>query len=129
MTSDEARDLFSAAYDDLLEDDDRATFFATLAEDEALSEEYDAFIALLDGASGLSEDLEVDLLAGVQTKLRKRSGGRFYRDRFSTTTGPGATLPLALAVLMILMLAIAWAGLHFVQVEESVAESAGAARE
>lgn len=131
MTSDEAKELFSAAYDDLLDEDDRALFFAALADDEALSDEYDEFTALLRNASGLTdetEDLEIDLLSGVQSKLRDRSGGRFYRDRFSRTTGPGSTLPLALAVLMILMLAVAWAGLHFVQVESDT-EAAGAARE
>lgn len=30
----------------------------------------------------------VDVLAGVQRRLHERSGGKFYRDRWSTSRGP-----------------------------------------
>ena len=46
-----------------------------------------------------------DLLAGVQEKIRERSGGRFYRDRFAMKSGPGGMTPLTIALVMIGVLA------------------------
>lgn len=47
----------------------------------------------------------VDLLAGVQARLHKRSKGRFYRDRFSRRAGVFPMELAAGAVLAVLVLA------------------------
>lgn len=137
MTGDEARERFSEAYDDELSAEERATFEAALSADDSLRAEYDEFRALLSGtlpslADDLHDDLEArraflsattgandepapDLLPGVQKKLRERSRGRYYRDRFAER-GKYAT-PLLLAIVMALVLGMAWFGLSYVQLE------------
>jgi hypothetical protein len=87
MTPEEARASFDAALDDELDAEQRAAFDAALADDPALQREFDALRTLLRGADALARVSQVDLLAGVQSKLRARSGGRFYRDRFAEQRG------------------------------------------
>ncbi len=141
MTSDEARERFSEAYDDELSEEERAVFDATLDADPVLRAEYDEFRALLEGTHALAgrDDLDLhddvalrraflegfpesggdlpspDLLPGVQKKIRERSRGRYYRDRFAER-GKYAT-PLLLAIVMALVLGMAWFGLSYVQLE------------
>lgn len=43
-----------------------------------------------------------NILAGVQDKLHQRSGGRFYRDRFSRMAGVGLVTWLAVAAVVII---------------------------
>lgn len=116
MSPDEARDLFSEAYEGELDDERRAAFHALLDADDELREEFDSFCLFIGRTSelGLGEEGQVDLLAGVQEKIRERSGGRFYRDRFAMKSGPGLMTPLTIALVMIGVLAIAWIGLSFV---------------
>jgi anti-sigma factor RsiW len=139
VTGDEARERFSEAYDDELSAEERAAFEAALAADASLRAEYEEFRALLSGAlpalaadePELHDDVEArraflagtadgdvpvpDLLPGVQKKLRERSRGRYYRDRFAER-GRYAT-PLLLAIVMALVLGMAWFGLSYVQLE------------
>jgi hypothetical protein len=61
---------------------------------------------LLKNALGKDEPSKVDVLAGVQRKLRERSGGKFYADRWSTSRQPPVVTYL---VTSLFMLAIAFA--------------------
>jgi anti-sigma factor RsiW len=110
MTSQEARELFSAAYDAELDAAQQAEFDRALAQDHALATEYDEFRQLL-AAAGEDSDAPIatpDLLPGVQHRLRVRSRGRFYRDRFSERAGLGARSPLILAMVMLALGALIW---------------------
>ncbi|MET0344148.1 MAG: hypothetical protein ABW252_24245 [Polyangiales bacterium] len=83
-----ARDCFDAALDDELSADARATFEAALAADPALRAEFARHREVVEATRALGRALPpVDLLAGVQDKLRARSGGKFYRDRFAAARG------------------------------------------
>jgi anti-sigma factor RsiW len=82
MTSAEARAAFDAALDGELDPEAQGAFDQALAGDAGLREEFERHRSLF-GKRWSREDVEVDLLAGVQHKLRARSGGRFYRDRFA----------------------------------------------
>lgn len=130
MTPDEARDLFTDAFDDALSAEARAEFDEVLRADADVKQEWVEFCALLretaelggpdDGDGGWSGSgagsMEVDLLTGVQDRLRARSGGRFYRDRYSAEAGRGGgTWPLVLALITLCVLGVAYAGLHFAQ--------------
>ncbi len=61
-------------------------------------------------ALGGKEDAGVDVLRGVQDRLRERSGGKFYRDGWSTTRhAPFATYfitALLMAATIVLIYAI-----------------------
>jgi anti-sigma factor RsiW len=113
MTSEEARSHFGAAYDGALEADDHEAFERALAADPSLAEAYARYkdtlqvVARLDGAAPDTPDV----LSGVQAKLRVRSGGRFYRDRFSRRAGLGWNLPVIVAAALLVLLAIGWWGL------------------
>ena len=104
MNTDEARESFSEAYEGELSEPRRREFDAALAEDSELKQEYAAFQRALTAAGAVpavSND-GPDLLAGVQRRLRKRSRGRFYGDRFAERQGMGIIHPVALAVGIIL---------------------------
>lgn len=116
MTSQEARDLFSSAYDAELDAGAQQAFDRALANDTVLASEYAEFRSLLEAAA---HDPEVastpDLLPGVQRRLRARSHGRFYRDRFSERVGLGTRSPLLVAGAMMLIAMLAWLALRVVQ--------------
>jgi hypothetical protein len=116
MTSQEARELFSAAYDADLDESTQRAFEQALASDTILSNEYAEFRTLLQAAA---DDAEVsstpDLLPGVQRRLRARSRGRFYRDRFSERAGLGARSPLIVAGVMMLIATLVWLAFRVVQ--------------
>lgn len=61
-------------------------------------------------ALGGNEDVQVDVLRGVQDRLHVRSGGKFYRDGWSTTRhAPFATYfitTLLMAATIVLIYAI-----------------------
>ena len=109
MTSDEARARFDAALDDELSPDARAAFEAALARDAALREELARHRVVLEATRALGREVpKVDLLPGVQHKLRARSGGRFYRDRFAEQRGlrGPAVWMLALCALLVVLVAL-----------------------
>ena len=114
MTSQEARELFSAAYDSELAPEAQRDFEIALANDAILASEYAEFRTLLQAAA--EDDVAItatpDLLPGVQHRLRARSRGRFYRDRFSERAGLGARSPLIIAGVMILIAALVWLALR-----------------
>jgi hypothetical protein len=58
-----------------------------------------------------SEDAEaeVDVLAGVQRKLRDRSGGKFYRDGWSTARHPPFATYFITSLMMLAVIAIIYA--------------------
>jgi len=133
VTADEARELFSEAYDGALSAEQKAAFEAALAADAALRAEYAILCRTLEAAHALTGDPELreaealqaweaedgdlevpDLLSGVQAKIRERSGGRFYRDRFAEQQH-GMGWLLILALIMALVLATAYVGLTYVE--------------
>jgi anti-sigma factor RsiW len=132
MSPDEAREAFSEAFEDDLDPERKAAFEAALQEDAALREEYAEFVETLQlvGRMGGDDDDEPapDLLAGVQERLRKRSRGRYYRDRFAQRASPGWTLPLLLLMVSVLVLATAWYALHSTVVLDEAPESAAPRR-
>jgi hypothetical protein len=126
MTAAQARELFSEAYEHELDPAQAEAFAAALAADPELAREYDAFVATLSGIvpalrggaasvrparggeSAAPEAAAPNLLPGVQRRLRARSRGRFYGDRFSERLGSGLLQPLPLALLLLGVLALAW---------------------
>ena len=110
MTSDEARDLFGDVVEGTLDPAHKDAFEAALAADAELREELEAYKAVVGGTARLAarEEDVPELLHGVQAKLRKRSRGRFYRDRFSEQAGPRSALPVLAAILVALLLAAGW---------------------
>lgn len=107
MTPEEAREHMDAALDGELTLAEQRAFDAALGADPSLREDYARLREWKREACALREvptSDGLDLLAGVQRRLRERSGGRFYRDRFSQAHGrAGATIwMLALAVLVLL---------------------------
>lgn len=110
MTSDQARDLFSAAHESELTDDERRAFDAALAADPALSDEYARFQSVLHATQrAVTPPSNVpNLLPKVQARIRKRSRGRFYRDRFAERGGLQTMLPLLAGVVMLVLLGALW---------------------
>jgi anti-sigma factor RsiW len=106
MTADEARALFDAALDDELDTEARAAFEGALATDSQLREDYERHRSLFAATGALGRVSQVDLLAGVQHKLRARSGGKFYRDRFAERRGQSAGLGVMIAGASILVLGV-----------------------
>jgi anti-sigma factor RsiW len=113
MTNDEAYERFSAAADGELSADERTAFEALLASDAKLRQEYDDYKKMIGETKLLAETDAPNLLGGVQERLRRRSKGRFYRDRFASRSGPGTLTPILLAVGMLVVLAIVWLALNF----------------
>ncbi|HEX7671898.1 MAG TPA: hypothetical protein VF395_20025, partial [Polyangiaceae bacterium] len=69
----------------------------------------DSVRSLLKGALGGAPDSSPDVLAGVQKKLRDRSGGKFYADEWSTAK-PSPTLTfLVTSALMFAIVLLAYA--------------------
>jgi hypothetical protein len=132
LTDDEVRDLFSAYHDRELSPERTEAVRAALDASAPLQREYAAFGRMLDGLSAMAAAAEAplsgasapkaadapkdapppDLLEGVQRRLQKRSGGRFYADGWSRLAG---ILPLELiATLVLIALVIAYAAMTMV---------------
>ena len=104
-TVEEARARFDAAVDGELDERERARFEAALAADAELAVEYQRHQAVVFGAKRLAEDVPtVDLLASVQQKLRARSGGKFYRDRFAQRTSSNGLMMVVIALSAVFLL-------------------------
>jgi len=65
--------------------------------------------SLLRGALERDEAPNVDVLAGVQQKLRERSGGKFYADVWSTAKQPPTATFLVTSAVMLAIVLIAYA--------------------
>lgn len=129
LTDDELRDLFSAYHDRELSPERSEAVRAALDANPSLKGEYSAFCRMLDSLSAMAaaseaplagvtakeapkEAIPPDLLSGVQRRLQKRSGGRFYGDMWSRLAG---ILPLELiATLVLVALVLAWAAMTMV---------------
>jgi anti-sigma factor RsiW len=129
LTDDEVRDLFSAYHDRELSPERTEAVRVALDANPSLKGEYGAFCRMLDGLSSMAAATEAplvgvaaseapketappDLLAGVQRRLQKRSGGRFYGDMWSRLAG---ILPLELiATLVLIALVLAYAAMTMV---------------
>ena len=105
---DDVRALFDLAYDGELSGEEREAFDKALSERPELRAEYERFREVMQATAALSNAPEIDLLSGVQQRLRARSGGRFYRDRFAELRGRGGALSwvIGLAILATALVAI-----------------------
>ena len=109
LTDEQVRDLFSPYRDRELDPERAEAVRVALESSEALKKEYQGFCAMLDALTNMAEKPldpklpaapKVDLLVGVQTRLHKRSRGRFYADRWSRVAG---IFPLEVLALLVLM--------------------------
>jgi anti-sigma factor RsiW len=106
MTADEARALFDAAIDGELDPGTQRDFEQSLMRDDALRGEYEKQRALLAETRRLAQaSPKVDLLQGVQEKLRARSGGRFYRDEFAQRVGRSRTVVSMMVLSAVVLIA------------------------
>ena len=119
MTPEEIESSFSAAYDGTLDEHAQREFEAALAANPQLAERYVEFCRMLAQMKALGplaeradyDDSAVptpDLLGGVQKRLREKSAGRFYGDRFSERSGWGAKRLLIGTFLAALSLTLIW---------------------
>ena len=112
MTSDEARDLFADVVENTLDPAKKDAFDAAIASDAELRAELEAYRMVIGGAARIAarsaEEPAPDLLPKVQLRLRKRSRGRFYRDRFAEQAGPKSAIPVLVAIMVAVLIAAAW---------------------
>ena len=116
MDSDAARDLFSEAFEGDLEGERKEAFDAALEKDEELKSDYDDFVDTFRTMSRLASEELVrppNLLPRIQERIRRRSGGRYYRDRFAKRAGgPGWAMPVIAAVCVLVLLGIVYYALQ-----------------
>jgi anti-sigma factor RsiW len=114
MTPEEIESSFSAAYDGALDEGEQREFDAALAADPQLAQRYAEFCRMLShikelGRHGDPADVPTpDLLGGVQKRLREKSAGRFYADRFAERSGWGAKRLVIGTFLVALTLTLIW---------------------
>lgn len=126
MTADTARDRFGDAIDGTLPAEERRAFEAALEADEALREEFESYRAIVRGVSAIAPRVagaepgpETDaggaaaepapsLVPKVQERLRRRSKGRFFRDRFSSGEVRSGGLTAMLVVASLLLVVAIW---------------------
>ncbi len=107
MTPDEARDLFSDAYEKALAADAQAAFEATLAAHAELAAEYTAFCRTLELMAQRPRPAP-NLLPGVKRRLKQR-GRSALRNRLY------GVQPIAIGVLMLVLVGVAWLALYWLQ--------------
>jgi hypothetical protein len=115
VTADEARQLFSAAYEAQLAADEQLAFDAALEQAPELLAEYSAFCATLDAVRTSTQPVP-DILGGVQRRLRNASAGRYYGDRFAERSGIRRLQPWLMLGAVALLLGLTWLGFRLVQV-------------
>lgn len=116
MNASEARDLFSEAFEGDLEEERKAAFDEALMDDEELDADYADFVETFNMMRGLAEPESVkapNLLPRIQERIRRRSGGRYYRDRFSKRVGAsGMSMQLIGVFAVLIVIAAAWFALQ-----------------
>ena len=108
MNRDQARTLFSAAYENELNLAEQSAFEALMAEDPQLREEYAAFRALFQSAAQqLNGPAAPDLMPGIRRQLLR--GRRPRRgDRLRQLSGQSLIHPFALACIALSLLGCLW---------------------
>ncbi len=117
LSDDEVRERFSAYHDGELPADEAAAMRKRLDDSPALATEYERFTKMLSGLAGIgappadakpgveAKEPSLDLLEGVQKRLHKRSGGKFYGTKWSRWAGVRPLEAIAAVVLIVLLLA------------------------
>jgi len=122
MSADDARDRFGDAIDGTLGADEQRLFEAALAADAELADEYESYRAIVKGVAsaaphvvGLESaspstggEIAPSLVPRVQDRIRRRSKGRFFRDRFSAGEARGSSLTVLLVTAVFLLLVATW---------------------
>ncbi|MFW6050630.1 MAG: anti-sigma factor family protein [Myxococcota bacterium] len=109
MTPEEARERFSEALEGELVPEEQRRFEAALARDPGLQAEYEAFTATVRSTRALGAARpRADLAPVVQETLRRRSRGRYYRDRFSRRTPRQTLVPLLVLGGVLALVVAAW---------------------
>lgn len=119
MTHDDVRAQFSDAADGELSPEAQRAFDAALEDDATLKREYERFRTVLATTRALKKAPAVpNLVPAVQERIRIRSGGKFFRDRFATSDPARVNVALILAVVMLLVIGVAWFGFTLVPAGE-----------
>lgn len=94
--------LFNAYFDGELTQAERVAFEARLEGDAAMRREYDAFLRVVGGVRALPfEFAPDDFVERVQSRIRKRSKGRFFADNYlNTSRVPYEVIALVMMVVM-----------------------------
>jgi anti-sigma factor RsiW len=111
MTPEQARDLFSDAFEAELDAEQQQAFDQALAANDALRAEYEAFQRAMQAVQGVPSATAPNLLPGVQTRIFKRTRGKYYaqgRNRLSH----GLIHPVALGVFMLALIGFGWLALR-----------------
>jgi anti-sigma factor RsiW len=108
VTPEQARACFDRAIDGELGVEEQRALAELLARDDALRHELEQLEQVVKATRSLHRAPSVNLLGGVQSRLRERSGGRFYRDRFSEGRGRGQLMWMLAAAGIMLVLTLAW---------------------
>lgn len=111
MSPDEARELFSDAYEEALAGDAKAAFERALDADIALADEYAAFCRALELMRTRPQPQPPNLLPSIQRRLKMQKRGAALQKRF----GLGGIHPVALGVLMLALAGLGWLALQLLQ--------------
>ena len=110
MSPDEARELFSEAYEEALTGEVKVAFDNALEADLELADEYAVFCRALELMRQRSQPMP-NLLPGIQRRLRMQKRGVALQKRF----GLAGIHPVALGLLMLLLIGVAWIALELLQ--------------
>lgn len=127
MSAEEARDRFGDAIEGTLSTTEQRAFDAAITGDAELREEYESYCAIVNGVGSAvvriagaheeaiatgPEDRNVEeapsLVLKVQERIRKRSKGRYFRDRFSSGEAKGSGLTVMLLTASLLIVIAVW---------------------
>lgn len=111
MSPDEARELFSEAYEGALAADAQRAFDGALEADLALADEYAAFCRALELMRRRPQPAPPNLLPGIQRRLRAQKRGAALRKRLAL----GGVHPVLLGLLMLAFAGLAWLALELLQ--------------
>jgi len=111
MSPDEARELFSDAYEKALAADQQRAFDSALEAHVELADEYAAFCRTLELMRLRPQPAPPNLLPGIQRRLKMNKRGEALRKRF----GMGGVHPVALGLLMLALAGLAWIALELLQ--------------
>lgn len=111
MSPDEARELFSEAYEEALAADTKLAFDHALEADISLADEYAAFCRALELMRQRPQPAAPNLLPGIQRRLRMQRRGAALQKRF----GLGGVGPVGLGLLMLAVAGLGWLALELLQ--------------